>query len=562
MTRLRQVLINLLNNALKFTEQGEVVLFVSGEQIEGLNPNHPPTYTIHFAVKDTGIGIPPDRMDRLFQSFSQVDASTTRRYGGTGLGLAISKRLSELMGGKMWVESELGKGSTFHFTILGQAAEAPQRAYLDDIQPILEDKKVLIVDDNDTNRLILSRQVELWQMIPQTTASPIEALEWIRQGESFDVAILDMQMPVMDGLTLAKEIRKLPASVSRLPLVMLTSLGRREIGEESVFTAFLTKPIKPSALFDTLVSIFSGGPIRVMPRKAIEKTKFDADMGQQCPLRILLTEDNATNQKLALRILGRLGYQADVAANGLEALQALGRQAYDVVLMDVQMPEMDGLEATRQLRRMFPESRQPRVIAMTANAMQGDREMCLAAGMDDYVSKPIRIEDLVEALSKSRPIGEKQNPQYPEANPLAGLSEQDTDDNTQQRSPETYPEIGTSILDAAALNNLLSALGGDFSFLVELIDTFLEDAPNLLDELDQFIENQDSSGVRRVAHSLKSNGADFGAVAFSNLSKELEMMAKAGSLEGSKDIYIQMVAEYQKLEMSLKGIKQTGSISP
>jgi CheY-like chemotaxis protein len=370
-----------------------------------------------------------------------------------------------------------------------------------------------------------------------------------------------MQMPVMDGLTLAKEIHKLPATASRIPLVMLTSLGRREIGEESEFTAFLTKPIKPSALFDTLVSIFSDGPIRVMPRKAIEQPKFNADMGEQCPLRILLTEDNATNQKLALRILGRLGYQADVAANGVEALQALERQVYDVVLMDVQMPEMDGLEATRQLRKIFPEKRQPRVIAMTANAMQGDREMCLAAGMDDYVSKPIRIETLVEALSKSRPLGENQNPKQPEANPQVDLSELDKDDHTQQVSPEKYSETGVSILDAAALNNLLSALGGDFSFLVELIDTFLEDAPNLLYDLDQFIDNQDSSGVRRVAHSLKSNGADFGASAFSNLCKELEMMAKSGSLQGSKDIYIQIVAEYNKLEMSLIDIKQTGSIS-
>jgi CheY-like chemotaxis protein len=401
-TRLRQVFVNLLSNAVKFTEQGEVVVSVSGELISDAAPD---TYRLHFAVRDTGIGIPPDRRDLLFRSFSQVDASTTRRYGGTGLGLAISKRLSEMMGGAMWVESELGVGSTFHFTIQATAAPAPARAYLDEVQPVLEGKRVLVVDDNATNRRILTLQTESWQMLPQATASPLEALDWIRGGEVFDVAILDMQMPDMDGLTLATEIRDLKSPNSKLPLVMLTSLGRREVREGmDEFAAFLTKPLKPSALFETLVSIFTGQPTRVRPREAGEKPQFDAHMGQHWPLRILLAEDNATNQKLALRLLDRMGYQADVAANGLEALEALERQVYDVVLMDVQMPEMDGLETTRHIRGDMPDAHQPHVIAMTANAMQGDREMCLAAGMDDYVSKPIRIEELVGALSKSHPL--------------------------------------------------------------------------------------------------------------------------------------------------------------
>ena len=558
MTRLRQILINLLNNAIKFTEQGEVVLYVSAQPIEndGQIDVANNTYRFHFAISDTGIGIPQDRMDRLFQSFSQVDASTTRRYGGTGLGLAISKRLSEMMGGRMWVESELGKGSTFHFTIQGAAATAPARAFLDEIQPILDGKNVLIVDDNDTNRLIISRQVEMWNMLPKGTASPIEALEWISQGESFDVAILDMQMPVMDGLTLAKEIRKLQSSGSMLPLVMLTSLGRREVGEDGEFAAFLTKPVKPSALFNALVGVFSGGPVRVVQRINTDQPRFDPGMGEQCPLRILLTEDNATNQKLALRILGRLGYEADVAGNGLEALQALERQVYDVVLMDVQMPEMDGLEATRQLRKKFPEIRQPRVIAMTANAMQGDREMCLAAGMDDYVSKPIRIEELVESLSKSRPLGDGLGTEGEEAAISSERIEREGEDASRAPAGTSALELDVEVLDSAALDNLLSLMGGEFIYLEDLIDTFLEDGPLLLQDLDQFVNNQDAEGVRRIAHSLKSNGADFGALAFSNLCKELELQAKSGALDNAANLSAQIGDEYEKVEYALKNIRR------
>jgi signal transduction histidine kinase/DNA-binding response OmpR family regulator/HPt (histidine-containing phosphotransfer) domain-containing protein/PAS domain-containing protein len=561
-TRLRQILVNLLSNAVKFTEQGDVVLSVSSKKIGGARSSTEPEsvgfdeYLLHFRVKDTGVGIPPDRMDRLFRSFSQVDASTTRRYGGTGLGLAISKRLSELMGGTMWAESELGMGSTFHFTIRAMAAPAPARAYLEDVQPALEGKRVLIVDDNETNRRILCRQAELWQMLHKATASPIEALEWIRQNGSFDVAILDMQMPVMDGLTLAREIRKLESikstpgssSVARLPLVMLTSLGRREAGEDAdEFAAFLTKPIKPSPLFDALVGIFTGQPTRVFVREDKDQSQFNAQMGEQCPLRILLAEDNATNQKLALRILGRMGYEADVAANGVEALEALRRQLYDVVLMDVQMPEMDGLETTRHIRREFTAERQPRVIAMTANAMQGDREMALAAGMDGYVSKPIRIEELVEALSKSRPLETVEPNKRVDVTPPLPSS-----------AAGTMPD--EAVLDPSALENLLSMLGGEFVYLVELIDSFLEDAPQLLAELNQYLENGDAAGVHRVAHSLKSNGADFGASTFSDLCKELESVGRSGVLDGAADLVAQILAEYGKVETALKAVRQGGKV--
>jgi signal transduction histidine kinase/DNA-binding response OmpR family regulator/HPt (histidine-containing phosphotransfer) domain-containing protein/PAS domain-containing protein len=554
-TRLRQILVNLLSNAVKFTERGEVFLSVAGEAASGRSTGAAgDTHILHFAVKDTGVGIPADRTDRLFQSFSQVDASTTRRYGGTGLGLAISKRLSELMGGAMWVESEPGKGSTFHFTILAQAAPAPARAYLEEIQPALQDKRVLIVDDNETNRRILSRQVESWQMLPQATASPIEALNWIRQGTAFDVGILDMQMPVMDGLTLAQEIRKLPSAKAQLPLVMLTSLGRNEVNaDDNLFAAFLNKPIKPSSLFDALVGIFTGQPTRVVHRKDRGTSQFDARIGEKWPLRILLAEDNATNQKLALRLLERVGYQADVAANGFEALTALKRQPYDVVLMDVQMPEMDGLTATRHIRRELAEAQQPRVIAMTANAMQGDREMCLAAGMDDYVSKPIRIEELVEALSKSHPLETTQDAggqmDGPRTEPFDGAA-----------SLTPAPALNGGILDHEALENLLNMLGGEFVYLEEIIDSFLEDAPKLLTELDQFVEAGDSAGVRRIAHSLKSNGADFGAMTFSNLCKDLESVGQSGALNGSAHLATQIATEYEKVAAALTLVRREGRI--
>jgi signal transduction histidine kinase/DNA-binding response OmpR family regulator/HPt (histidine-containing phosphotransfer) domain-containing protein len=554
MTRLRQILVNLLSNAVKFTERGEVVVELAADRL-------PPdagdqVWQLHFTVRDTGIGIPADRMDRLFQSFSQVDASTTRRYGGTGLGLAISKRLSEMMGGTMWATSEPGVGSSFHFTLQAAAAPAPARAYLDEMQPALQGKRVLIVDDNATNRRIVSRQVEMWHMRPQATDSPLQALDWLRTGEAdFDIAILDMQMPEMDGLTLAREIRHREPSSVKLPLIMLTSLGHREAKEGSeAFAAFLTKPVKPSALFDALIGIFTGQPIRVLSRQAAEQPQFDAAMGRHWPLRILLAEDNATNQKLTLTVLGRLGYRADVAANGLEVLQALSRQAYDVVLMDIQMPEMDGLEATRRLRREMPPAQQPHVIAMTANAMQGDREMCLAAGTDDYISKPIRIGELVGVLKASRPLNSTAPAQgrHREATKARGANGK----SAPARSPA--PEVGA--LDPAALQGLLSLVGGEFASLAELIASFLDEAPRLLAELDQSVASGDAAGVRRVAHSLKSNGADFGAVAFAGLCRELEMMGKGGELSGAADLAARLGAEYAKVAAALRAVQHEGQL--
>jgi CheY-like chemotaxis protein len=397
-TRLRQIVLNLLSNAVKFTERGEVVVSVVTSSLpvsateEGVE--------LHFSVRDTGLGIPADRMERLFQSFSQVDSSTTRKYGGTGLGLAISQRLVELMGGRMWAESAgiPGQGSTFHFTIQAQPAPTPARVELQAGAPALQGRRVLIVDDSATSRRILTLQTKAWGMLPQASGSPGEALEWIRRGEAFDVIVVDRVMPEMDGLMLAAELRKLRGA-RMLPLVMVSSLGRGEAEEMKEFAAFLVKPVRASQLYNALVGILAGQEAEVKPAATVPQ--FDVEMGKRQPLRILLAEDNAVNQKLALRLLERLGYRADVAANGVEAIRAVERQRYDVVFMDVQMPEMDGLEATRQICQRWMEHERPRIIAMTANALAEDREACLAAGMDDYLAKPIRVEELVAALSRS-----------------------------------------------------------------------------------------------------------------------------------------------------------------
>ena len=395
-TRLRQVLLNLLSNAVKFTVQGEVVVDVRAE------PAGSGSHLVHLAVRDTGIGIPADRMDRLFGSFSQVDASTTRRYGGTGLGLAISKRLVELMGGTMWAESEEGKGSTFHMALPAREAEVPPRIAAPEGVSLLGGKRVLIVDDNATNREIVIRQTRSWEMEPVAVEGPLEALALIDEGQHFDVALLDLVMPAMDGLALAEEIR-LRRDERELPLLLVTSIGRRREVRSAAgrFAAKLAKPLKASQLHDALQTALSGP---VQERRDSEPTSDGAPPASS--LRILLAEDNSVNQMVALRLLDRLGYRADVAANGLETLEALERQPYDVVLMDIQMPELDGLDASRRICERWPPETRPRIIAMTANAMLEEREACFAAGMDDYVGKPIRPEELGEALRRVRPLGE------------------------------------------------------------------------------------------------------------------------------------------------------------
>ena len=393
LTRMRQILLNLLSNAVKFTDAGEVVLSVTATPAERGRTQ------LEFTVRDTGIGLTDEGMSRLFQSFSQADSSTTRKYGGTGLGLAISKRLAELMGGTMWATSDgAGMGSTFHFTILAKPAELPKaetRNLLGE-QPELRGKRLMVVDDNATNLKILSLQTQKWGMDAQAFSTPAEALAAVDAGVPFDLAILDMHMPEMDGVDLA---RALVARRPALPKVLFSSLGLRDTAaDDDLFVASLAKPLRQSQLFDTLVTLFAPVAPRKLAKAPADKPKTDPEMAARHPLRILLAEDNLVNQKLATRLLEQMGYRIDLASNGIEACESVARQTYDVVLMDVQMPEMDGLEAARRINRDHAEGARPRIVAMTANAMQGDREMCLAAGMDDYIAKPIRVDRLIEAL--------------------------------------------------------------------------------------------------------------------------------------------------------------------
>ncbi len=408
--RLRQILLNLLNNAIKFTDKGEIVLRVSlADTAEKVGPDlienngAGPLTALHFSISDTGIGIPADKIDSLFDSYTQVDSSTTRVYGGTGLGLAIVKNLIEMMGGRIWVDSKLGEGTTFHFTAHLEKIKIQRRVALHEIKPDLAEKKILIVDDNLTNRKILSIQSEEWAMHHEQTASPNEALQWIKDGKHFDIAILDMSMPEMDGIELARAIRQYH-SKEDLPLVLLSSLAtisdipKSEI-EEAGFVAKLAKPIKPSALLEILLETFSNQTKTFSRRKRNSNFEYSETMGIQLPLSILLVDDNKTNQKLASLVLKRLGYIPTIAVNGQDAVAQQLAGNYDLILMDIEMPIMDGVTATREIRALETENSSPTyIVATTANAMQGDRERYLAAGMDGYISKPVRINELVSAL--------------------------------------------------------------------------------------------------------------------------------------------------------------------
>ena len=530
-TRLRQILINLLGNAIKFTEQGEVVVEVTKDGVREVEDGDaparpsPPALALHFKVRDTGVGIKPEEMGKLFRSFSQADSSTARKFGGTGLGLAICKRLTDIMGGRIWAESEglPGKGSVFHFTIQTEVVEMPARARYDreDALPQLQGKRVLIVDDNLTNRRCLTMQLGKWSIQTSDTGSPLLALEWLKQGQTFDLAILDMQMPEMDGVTLGGEIRKL-RQAQALPLLLFTSLGRRETDTSKVgFTATLSKPVKTSQLFDALADVFGIRSVD-LPRTHSTKTQLDPEMAKRHPLRILLAEDNAVNQKLALRLLQQLGYRADVASNGMEAIQSVERQPYDVILMDVQMPEMDGLEASRLICAQRPHERRPHIIAMTANAMQGDREICLEAGMDDYISKPIRVAELIAALIKAPSLS----------------------------SPKGVAEDLPPIVDRPAFENLKKEMGADF--IRELVDAYCEDTPRLITTLRQALASQDTEAFRRAAHSIKSTSNSLGALRSGNLAKELEMLGKTGQLGAAAAEVENLADDYLQVQKILK----------
>ncbi len=566
-SRLRQILVNLLTNAVKFTQSGEVVVSVTARQLA----RDSLSYALRFAVRDTGIGIPPDRLDSLFHPFSQVDSSISRQYGGTGLGLAISKQLSEMMGGRMWVESEPGQGSTFYFSVVAKAAE---QALVDNqAQPHLAGKRLLIVDNNATNRANLVQQVQSWGMLTRAAKSGAEALDWIRCGETFDIVVIDWQLPDMDGITLAAEIHVL-ASRERLPLVMLTPIGKQEIANQRQkvnFAAFLNKPTKQSQLFEILVKIVDGqGEVvrlgsgrrnssfvlqpsaQILPGVKIPgypdaslELKHSALNPDPKSLRILLAEDNAVNQKLALRFLQKLGYRADVAGNGLEVLQALHRQVYDVVLMDVQMPQMDGLEATRRIRQEWSNKKagetpapRPWIIAMTANAMHGDREACLAAGMDEYISKPIQMEILLQALKKA------EGAEGALSGALSGA--------------------GGAALNAKALQALRDMVGEDSpDVFAEVINSYLEDAPKQVQEIQVAVKMGDAAAVARAAHTLKPTSATLGAIALAQLCKEIEAMGRAGNISevlGQK--VEQLAAEYEQVKTALQAEQATPPVLP
>jgi PAS domain S-box-containing protein len=553
-TRLRQILVNLIANAVKFTAKGEVVVSVKSRRLE---ENEGDRTEIQFAVCDTGIGIPAERMSRLFRSFSQVDSSTTRQYGGTGLGLAISKRLAEMMGGQMWVESggavagdpppdrqpasNPPPGTTFFFTAIVEAM--PKAADMPVVSTDLKGKRLLIVDDLTTNQTILTRQTQAWGIVPYAVGSGQEALALLERGERFDAVILDMQMPQMDGLMLAEQIRQQP-DYDRTPLVMLTSLGMSlsEIQAQDVnFAAYLTKPIKQAQLYNILVQALGGQTISI---KQIEENtrKLDRQLAQRLPLRILLAEDNVINQKVAKLTLARLGYRPDVVGNGVEVLDALQRQAYDVVFLDVQMPVMDGLETARRIAKQYPIAQRPYAIALTANAMQGDREVCLAAGMDDYISKPIRVEELVQALSRC-PAAREQS-RHPDANYSAIGGRIPTQTHLASATDRTQApgtDNRSHLLNWQIVENLR-----EIDALDELIELYRQETPKLIDRLSVALARGDAEALEAAAHSLKSTSAAIGASEVSKLGAQLEEWGRQRDLSGVVPLLDRLKLEFDR----------------
>lgn len=618
-TRLRQILVNLLNNAIKFTSKGEVVIYVSATPItklpadsisEELTIAGANQFEIQFDVKDTGIGIPSDKLECLFKSFTQVDASTTRKFGGTGLGLAISKQLSELMGGKIWVNSTVGEGSTFSFTVV--ASEIPDYINPKGVSDVeLAGKQLLIVDDNVTNRDILSIQAQSWGMLTCAVKSGIKALEWLQRGTQFDLAILDMQMPEMDGATLAQKIREQPTGKS-LPLVLLSSLGLDDIRSqdgEDIFSAILNKPVQQAQLHNVLCQVLGNPLIKVKHTTPLEQ--LPANLADDHPLRILLAEDIVVNQKVALLTLKQLGYQADVANNGLEVLEALERQPYDLVLMDVQMPEMDGLTATKEVcQRWSPEER-PFIIAMTANAMQGDREICLDAGMDGYITKPVRMNELKDVLIRCQPVlgaeleesiseGNLADEEYPihvedataniqalqpsftvgstnlstslvppnqvhlpggnsniellnslpaESSSIASNSHEiQIPDIEMEQSKIADLPIDPEVLDPSALDGFRQIAGEHASLLiVDLLNTYLEDAPGRVDKMQQAVNETNPELLSDAAHALKSASANLGAKKLSGLCAEAEALGRSGTMTGTLELVSQISHAYQAI---------------
>ncbi len=493
-TRLRQVLVNLLSNAVKFTARGEVRLDVSAGA------------DLHFAVVDTGIGIPPERLDRLFQSFSQVDASTTRQFGGTGLGLAISRSLVERMGGRMWVESAPGRGSTFHFTLPLVTRPSPAAAPAPDegVDPVLAGRRLLVVDDVASVRELVARSAGSWGMVVVGAADLEEALARVRAGEAFDVILVDRELP--GDVSAADAARALGQVLGDAtpPLVLLTHMGRAGSKRlRGLFAAQLSKPLKLDPLRALLVRLVTGERDRALGDRRIDPT-----LGQRVPLRILVVDDNAVNLRVAQRLLERMGYRADLAGSGPEALAALQRQPYDVVLLDVQMPEMDGFEVARRVRALeagAPGRRRPRLVALTADVLHGDRERCLAAGMDDFVGKPVRIEELAGALLRT--------------NDPAG---------------DATGDPGALATSAAIDEDVVRGLGvlsdpGDESPIAELYAVLLADVPAQLRSMRDALARHDATTLTRLAHGLRGGSANLGARLLQAAAARVEEAARDGA---------------------------------
>jgi len=501
-TRLRQILYNLVSNAIKFTEQGEVFVSVKLKEKKGDD------ILIEFAVKDTGIGIPKDKHSTIFQHFSQVDSSTTRKYGGTGLGLAICKRLVNLMGGEIWLESEVGFGSTFYFTIKSKIPKVQlPKVIVKSTQQILANKRVLLVDDNKTNLYILALQCKNWGLLPRSTVNPREALEWIKNGDPFDFAIVDMLMPEMDGIELTRSIRQYKNKY-QLPVIMLSSAGIDERDKETydtLFNAFAAKPIKQSQLYELMVSIFAEtSDLQTIKSKSeqpeppvkAEKLVFNY------PVKILVAEDNAINQKLIVKILNQLGYRPDVASNGLEVIDHLNKQRYDIIFMDVQMPEMDGLEATKYILQYWKNSERPIIVAMTANVMHGDKERCLNAGMDDYISKPIISNDVRNIIVKWY-------------------------DKIKQRDFGTKQKVKTAVMLEPDVVFGLKELDNSEDFK-QVIELYLEIAPQLINEIKNATSRNDFVSLKKAAQNLRRASLNIGA------KRLAEICLRVENLNGSK----------------------------
>ena len=529
--RLRQVLVNLSGNAIKFTEKGNVDIHAAMVREEDN------LVLIRFAISDTGIGIPQDRQAAVFGSFTQVDGSTTRRFGGTGLGLSISKRLVELMGGRMGLESEEGKGSTFWFTIPFGKQDKRQKLPLQTRQSV-RGSHILIVDDNATNRTILNKTLASFGCFPEAVESGKEALALLNlrmaEGLPFDAILLDHQMPEMDGEDVVRAVRS-QSKNDNTRILILTSVGERGDArrfKEMGCAAYLTKPVRQSQLLDALAETLVDPDDEDRPerkdREAVIITRHSLGEDAAGKARLLVAEDNLVNQKVALRILEKAGHKVDVANNGIEAVASLKNTAYDMVFMDIQMPKMDGYEATAAIRKMAPEYRELPVIAMTANAMKGDREKCIASGMDDYISKPVKPKRLLEMVQ--RWAGKKV------LRPSLGL--------------DCYPSDPDLPVDLKRLEDLT---GGDKAFEHELIDLFLKDTTRHLTRLEAVIKDADSSSVEASAHSIKGAAANMGAEKFRKLAHGLELKGKTGALYGAPEDLAHLMSAFEEVKRFFEG---------